>query len=72
MPTNQRYHTWIRQNRELQPFKRITRIRYMVFLIIGIYQSRSVTLSRIAGKTPGPAKLLSATPRLSRFLANPA
>ena len=72
MPTNQLYHTWIRQIRELQPFQRITRIRNMVFLIIGIYQSRSVTLSRIAGKIPGPAKLLSTTRRLSRFLANPA
>jgi hypothetical protein len=44
----------------------------MVFLIIGIYQSRLVTLSRIPGKIPGHAKLLSTTRRPSRFLANPA
>jgi hypothetical protein len=41
-------------------------------LIIGIYQSRSVSLSRIAGKIPGRAKLVSVTRRLSRFLENPA
>jgi hypothetical protein len=40
--------------------------------MIGIYQSRSVCLSRIAGKIPGPAKLLSMTHRLSRLLDNPA
>jgi hypothetical protein len=44
----------------------------MVWLIIGIYQSRSVCLSRIAGKIPGPAKLLSTARRLSRLLDNPA
>jgi hypothetical protein len=40
--------------------------------MVGIYQSRSVCLSRVAGKIPGPAKLLSATRRLSRLLDNPA
>ncbi len=40
--------------------------------MIGIYESRSVHLSKIAGKIPGSAKLLSTTKRLSRFLDNPA
>jgi hypothetical protein len=40
--------------------------------MIGIYQSHSVYLSKIAGKIPGPAKLVSTTRRLSRFLDNPA
>jgi hypothetical protein len=40
--------------------------------VIGIYQSRSVHLSKIAGKIPGSAKLLSITRRLNRFLDNPA
>jgi hypothetical protein len=31
-----------------------------------------VHLSKLAGKIPGPAKLLSNTKRLSRFLDNPA
>lgn len=72
MPINHLYHTWIRQIKEMQPDQRITRIRNMVWLMIGIYQSRSVYLSRVAGKIPGQAKLLSITRRLSRFLANPA
>jgi len=72
MPTNQFYHTWIAQIRELQADKRITQIRNFVWLMIGIYKSRSVHLSKVAGKIPGQAKLLSATRRLSRFLDNPA
>jgi hypothetical protein len=40
--------------------------------MIGIYESRSVTLSKIACKIPGSALLLSTVKRLSRFLENPA
>ena len=40
--------------------------------MIGIYESRSVYLSRIAGKLPGQAKLPSVVRRLARFLDNPA
>jgi len=40
--------------------------------MIGIYKSRSVHLSKVAGQIPGQAKLLSATRRLSRFVDNPA
>jgi hypothetical protein len=72
MPTNSLYHTWFQRIRELRPDQRITQIRIFVWLMIGIYQSRSVCLSRIAGKIPGPAKLLSTTRRLSRLLDNPA
>lgn len=72
MPTNHLYHTWIAQIRELQAGKRITQIRNFVWLMIGFYKSRSVQLSKVAGKIPGQAKLLSATRRLSRFLDNPA
>jgi hypothetical protein len=43
-----------------------------VWLLVGIHQSRSVTLSKIAGKVPGEAKLLSTVRRLGRFLSNPA
>jgi hypothetical protein len=57
---------------ELRPEQRITQVRGFVLLIVGIYQSRSVHLSRIAGKIPGSAKLLSITRRLSRLLDNPA
>ena len=72
MPTNHLYHTWMQRICELRPRQRMTQVRNIVWLIIGIYQCRSVYLSRIAGKIPGPAKLLSTTRRLSRLLDNPA
>jgi hypothetical protein len=72
MLTNQLYHTWIQRILELRPGQRITQVRNFVWLVIGIYQSRSVNLSRIAGKIPGTAKLLSYNRRLSRLLENPA
>ena len=72
MPINELYHTWMRRICELRPGQRITQQRNFVWLIIGIYQSHSVYLSRIAGKIPGPAKLVSITRRLSRFLDNSA
>ena len=72
MPINELYHTWNMRIRQLQPNERKTRLRNLTWLIIGIYLSRSVYLSRIAGKIPGRAKLLSNVQRLSRLLANPA
>ena len=72
MPINHLNHTWIQQIRELHPQLRITQVQNFAWLMLGIYQSRSVYLSRIAGKIPGQAKLLSITRRLSRFLDNPA
>ena len=72
MPINPTHHTWIRRILELRPSQRITQVRNFVWLIVGIYKSRSVHLSKIAGKIPGPAKLLSTTRRLSRFLDNAA
>jgi len=72
MPINQLYHTWNQQIRELRPDQRITQVRNFVWLIVGIHQSRSVTLSRVAGKIPGSAKLLSFTRRLNRLLNNSA
>jgi hypothetical protein len=72
MPINTLYHTWFRRIQELRPGQRITQVRTFVWLLYGIHQSRSVCLSRIAGKIPGTAKLVSTTRRLSRLLANPA
>ena len=72
MPINQLYDTWMRRICELRPGQRITQVRNFVWLMIGIYQSRSVHLSKIAGKILGPAKLVSITRRLSRFPDNPA
>jgi hypothetical protein len=72
MSTNRLYDTWLRRICELRPQQRITQIRNFVWLMIGIYESRSVHLSKVAGKIPGSALLLSTTKRLSRFLENPA
>jgi hypothetical protein len=72
MSTNRLYDTWLRRICELQPQVRITQVRNFVWLMIGMYESRSVHLSKIAGKIPGSAQLLSTVKRLSRFLENPA
>jgi hypothetical protein len=70
MPINRQYNTWIQRIRELRPGQRITQVRNFAWLLVGIHQSRSVTLSKIAGKIPGEAKLLSTVRRLGRFLSN--
>ncbi len=72
MPINHLYDTWKMRIMELRPGQRITQVRAFVWLIIGIYLSRSVNMSKVAGKIPGEAKLTSATRRLSRLLDNPA
>ena len=72
MPIHKLYHNWMRQICELRPKQRITQVRNFVWLRIGIYQSKSVYLSKIAGEIPGSAKLVSTTRRLSRFLDNAA
>ena len=72
MPINQMYRTWIRRICELRPKQRITHIQNFVGLVVGIYHSHSVNLSRIAGKVIGEAKNVSTVRRLSRFLANEA
>ena len=72
MPTNILYHTWFQHLQDLRPGQRITQVRNFAWLMTGIYQSRSVCLSCIAGKIPSRAKLVSLTRRLSRLLNNPA
>ncbi len=72
MPINSLYHTWFQRIQELRPGQRITQIRIFTWLFVGIFQSRSVNMSRVDGKIPGQANLLSITRRLSRLLNNPA
>lgn len=72
MPINETYRTWKVRICELRPKQRITQIQNFVWLVVGIYHSHSVNLSRIAGKVIGVAKNVSTVRRLSRFLANPA
>jgi len=57
---------------QLRPGERITRIRNLAWLIVGVFESKSVHLNKVAMKIPGYATLFSTTRRLSRFLDNPA
>jgi hypothetical protein len=71
MRINQLYHNWFMQILQLRPGERITRIRNMAWLVVGIFESKSVNLSKVAMKIPGSATLVSITRRISRFLDNP-
>lgn len=72
MSINQLYHNWIEQIRQLVPGQRITRIRNLAWLMIGMMKSKSVHLSKIAVEIPGKAKVSSLTRRLCRFIKNSA
>ena len=72
MSTNQLYHSWFDRIEQLRPGERVTRLRNLAWLLVGICRSRSVHLSKVALKIPGEANTLSITRRLSRFLDNPA
>lgn len=72
MPTGKLYRIWEEQIRALRPRQRITQIQNFAWMMVGIYQSRSVHLSKIAGKILGNAKLLSSVRRFERFLDNKA
>jgi hypothetical protein len=58
--------------RQLRPNERVTRLRNMTWLMIGILKSRSVHLSRVATKIPGSASTCSIARRLKRLLENAA
>jgi hypothetical protein len=72
MPTNSLYHTLFQRIQELRPGQRVTQVRNFTWLLVGIYLSRAVHLSKIAAKIPGEAKLLSLVRRLDRLLDNRA
>jgi len=72
MPIPELYHTCRRMLNELHPGERVTRIRNFSWLMVGLYKSRSVHLSKVAEKIPGTAYLPSKTRRLRRFLSSPA
>ena len=66
----QTYHTIVERIKQTVGKERITRIRTMAWLQSGILHSRSVHLTRIASKIPGPAKKLSVADRFRCFLHN--
>ena len=72
MPINETYRTWIRRICELRPKQRKTQVQNFVWLLVGIFHSHSVSLSKIASKVMSTAKNVSTVRRLSRFLASSA
>jgi hypothetical protein len=72
MPITKLYHTWMNKITQLFPKERVTRRQNLAWLLAGVFQSKSVHLSKVASKIPGPATLNSITRRLDRFLENPA
>ena len=72
MSINRLHDTWFARILQLWPQERITRLRNMVWLIVGIWASKSVHLSKVAGHIPGLATQPSLTRRLERFLDNAA
>ena len=72
MPINETYRTWIRRICELRPKQRKTQVQNFVWLLVGIFHSHSVSLSKIAGRVISTAKNVSTVRRLSRFLASAA
>jgi len=72
MPINETYRTWKERICELRPKQRKTQVQNFVWLVVGIFHSHSVSLSKIAGKVISTAKNVSTVRRLSRFLASSA
>ena len=72
MSINRLYDTWKTAIVQLHPHERITRVRNLVWMMIGMYKSKSVHLSKIAGEIPGQANNLSIAQRMSRFVKNKA
>lgn len=71
MSINQLYDIWLLRITQLLAGERVTRIRNLSWLIVGIFMSKSVQLSKIGLKMPGEAKEVSVVRRLSRFLRQP-
>jgi len=71
MSINKIYHIWFRKITQLLDGERITRIRNLTWLVVGVFLSKSVQLNKIGLKIPGKAKAVSVSQRLRRFLCNP-
>lgn len=66
----QLYHTFLKQLCQWLPDERITRKRNLALLVVGIYLSGNVHMSRIVSTWPSTSKIPSLTNRLRRFLDN--
>ena len=69
---SQVFEKWYSEIKRLRPAERKTRKRNFAWLLTGILLSKSIHLSKIAGKIPGEATATSRERRLSRFLDNVA
>jgi hypothetical protein len=70
MAITEMYHTCYGKIRQLRPKERVTRVRNMAWLLAGLFVGKSVHLSHIVRKIPGPSQKLSKVKMLSRLLAN--
>lgn len=66
------YHTWHEWLAELSPDGCASRLMNMLNLVVGLFEAKSVHLSKVAIKAPVRAKKLSLDKRLRRFLDNGA
>lgn len=67
------YHKVLGQLCQWLPGERITRLRNMALLLVGVQQSRGIHMSQIVNHWPGVVgKVPSLVNRLRRFLSNPA
>lgn len=65
-------HAWTRQMQALLPAARVTRVRTLAMLTLGLLWASHVALPRIAATVPLAARDPSTERRLRRWLANPA
>ena len=72
MPAHHLYDTWFKRIRELLPTERITRVRNVAWMIVGLVMNESVHLGCIARRLPFTAKLTSITDRFRRLIDNRA
>ena len=72
MSAHRLYDTWFKRIRELLPKERVTRVRNVAWMIVGMYLSQSVHLSYMARRLPFAAKLPSITDRFRRLIDNAA
>ncbi|RPJ37040.1 MAG: IS4 family transposase [Chloroflexi bacterium] len=70
MSINSLYSTWKKKMEQQRPHEHRARVNILVWLIVGIYASRSVQLGRIAAKIPGSACRTSVMRRLERLVNN--
>jgi len=70
MSATELYDIWFRRFLKLLPGERITRVRLLAWMMVGLYLGQSVHLKQIATKLPFRARRRSTVQRFSRFLQN--